>query len=436
MIKIKKYKDEKYIITKHNHYKDNICLEIQVNLGSFFDPSYWFGISHFLEHLLFRQTSDFTKEELVQEWKKTFYFNAFTGHNSIFFEFCFLKKNTEDIFKIISSIFFNSIFDETTLNIERDIIIEELKGSNINSDDILLDNIHYSFFKDSKLNYDILGTLDTLKNIDTHAIELWYYVFQQSDRIFSISGNIEEKDFTYCLDKYFCNKENPVLWENIKTYWKNIDRLNSSNDYHLNLIKGIRIPSTLCIDCDFNTSKLELNKFNLSSLQSLIIITNKLPGYKYYISNKYLDQLLDLVLFSDSSSYFFQKIREEKGYCYSLDQYGIEFFNFSLEYFQIKTSRKKVKKVISLFLDLIDSLHDFSVFESVFKDLNLFKDKIICSYNFEFNIPSIKNYFELDERIIEEKKIPSHIMKVTIKDLYEYYNDYYNSSQMKVSIYY
>jgi predicted Zn-dependent peptidase len=196
------------VILKEKHSNPLIASMIYVNAGSKYETDYNNGVTHLLEHLLFDGTKRRTREEITEGMKSkgSSFFNAFTRKELTCYLVILPKEFIEDGLDIQSDMLFNSIFPDSELAKERNIVIEEIKKDE--------DNIDYQVekFFDSQVYFDtpyarpVIGYDNIIATIPKEEIIRYYQThYKPNNMIALLIGDFETEKMLDLVEKYFGN---------------------------------------------------------------------------------------------------------------------------------------------------------------------------------------------------------------------------------------
>jgi len=159
------------IVSERVDHLKSLSLGIWVDAGSRDEGPGNNGISHFIEHMIFKGTTQRTSLEIAKEFDAIGGLsNAFTGKESTCFHARVLGKHFHALSDILSDIFLNSVFDSEEMEKERQVILQEISMV----EDTPEENIHVLFtslfWMDHPLGMPILGTQETVESITRNNI--------------------------------------------------------------------------------------------------------------------------------------------------------------------------------------------------------------------------------------------------------------------------
>ncbi|MGN0817367.1 MAG: M16 family metallopeptidase [Candidatus Coproplasma sp.] len=185
----------------------SVTMGIIVGTGSCVETDTEDGISHFVEHMMFKGTKKRTAFQISDEMDAIgAQVNAFTGKDIT----CYYAKSTsghaEEAFEILSDLFLNSVFPVDEMKRERGVILEEISMNEDTPDDLCLDLLGKAFFGDKDYGRNILGPR---KNVRAFKREnLKDYVSERyvaENIVISMAGNISPEVAQGMVEKYFAD---------------------------------------------------------------------------------------------------------------------------------------------------------------------------------------------------------------------------------------
>ena len=175
MYKCQTLKNGLTIIGEEIPYLKSISLGVWVKAGSIMETKENSGVSHFIEHMLFKGTTNRTSKELAREIDNLGgVINAFTSKECTCFYVKLLDEHINIGIDVLSDMILNSRFDELDIKKEKSVILEELKMYEDSPDDLVYDLLLENIYKDHSLGMNILGDRQSLKNLKRESI-LDYY---------------------------------------------------------------------------------------------------------------------------------------------------------------------------------------------------------------------------------------------------------------------
>lgn len=183
----------------------SFSLGVFVNSGSRDDFEECHGVAHFIEHCVFRRIKNKTSKAISREFDKLgAYNNAFTTKEIICFYLRALPDNLVKLLKLMYEITINPVFDDRDINKERKIITEEIKSYYDDPEELILDYADEVIFSDSTMAHPIIGTEETIKNINADTLNRFHDIhFSPENMVIAIVGNFEHKYLVDTIEKIF-----------------------------------------------------------------------------------------------------------------------------------------------------------------------------------------------------------------------------------------
>ena len=261
----------------------SVTIGVWIGTGSRYETEATNGISHFIEHMLFKGTATRSAREIAEAFDKVGgQVNAFTSKEYTCLYAKVLDEHASYAVDVLADMLFNSVFDAEELNREKQVIYEEIKMYEDTPDDRVHDLLSEATYGHHPLGFPILGTEATLSEFD--AAKLREYIathYLPEEIVVSIAGNVDEKILPM-IDQVFRSYE----------------------------AKKTTLPET---QPQFFTGKIGRKKETEQA--HLCLGFNGLPigdGDLYRLS------VMNNILGGSMSSRLFQEVREERGLAYSI----------------------------------------------------------------------------------------------------------------------
>ena len=343
------------------------------------------GISHVLEHMIFKGTltrnyfeiseeidylganvnAHTTKEETV------FYINALTR---------FLGKSVDILFDIVT----NSTIDEKELEKEKDVIVEEIKMYKDSPDDLVFE-MNYADSINGQYSKPIIGTQESVKGFTADEIRKYYKERYTKDNILIVvSGNFDKNEIIQKIDQYFS---------------KLVDKKTDRRDK---------------IDFSFNAGKKIVTK-DINQVNICISHENE----DYNSKNKIYTDILANIIGGSMSSRLFQEIREKNGLAYSVYTYNQYYLSGGLTSTYIGTNLENYEKAIEITLSEFKKLRENGVTED---ELQKAKNKYMSRIAFAMENPRSRmgilgNYYIRKNEILDSEKMKNEVNAVKLEDV-------------------
>ncbi|MFN3781424.1 MAG: M16 family metallopeptidase, partial [Candidatus Kapaibacteriota bacterium] len=163
------------VITEKIPYFNSFALGIGVRAGSRDDFVGKEGISHFLEHCVFRRTKNYESKQINELFEKYgAYANAFTTKEYTTYYVRALNDNFEKVWNLMKEIVFEPKFDKKDIAKEKSIVKEEVRSYTEDPEEEIFDITDKYLFKHSRLSHPIVGTIRSLSNIGIEDLNHFY----------------------------------------------------------------------------------------------------------------------------------------------------------------------------------------------------------------------------------------------------------------------
>ncbi|CEQ22807.1 M16 family peptidase [[Clostridium] sordellii] len=313
------------IVGEEIPYLKSITLGVWVNAGSRIESEKLSGISHFIEHMLFKGTKNRTSKEIASTIDNLGgQINAFTSKECTCYYVKLLDEHIDIGLDILSDMFLNPLFDKEDIEKERQVILEELKMYEDSPEDLVYDLLMEGVYKTDALGGNIIGTKESLDNMNREIISDYfkkYYV--ASNSVISISGNFKFEEIVKLIEEKFKN-------------------LNKGD-------VNIEITTPEFHPC-FIAKNKDTEQVNLAISLKAIPLEDREDAYALSIINN---------IFGGSiSSRLFQNIRENKGLVYSIYSAPSLYRKSGELGIYASMSNENLKKVYNLVLEEIDNIRE------------------------------------------------------------------------------
>ena len=185
------------IVTCSRPNTETVSLGIWIKTGSAYEDEKINGISHFLEHMVFKGTKNRTSLQISEEIENVGgQNNAYTSREFTAFYAKMLKDDTELALDVISDLILNPTFPEEELVKEREVVVQEIKQTIDSPDDIIFDYFQGKAFPDQPLGRSIRGPAEKVRSFDGQALQNYLKTNYAAENIVVCAvGNLEHEKF-------------------------------------------------------------------------------------------------------------------------------------------------------------------------------------------------------------------------------------------------
>ncbi|HAT4070465.1 TPA: insulinase family protein [Clostridium perfringens] len=157
-------------------------INIGVNIGSLYEDEKELGMSHFVEHMLFKGTKNRSNEELNRELEFLGGdYNAYTDYISTVYSITCLDEEFEKGIELLSDMVLNSSFDEKEMKKEKGVVLSEIKSDKDDIEDLSISRTHEYAFHKSALRNSIAGTEEHVKGFKRKQVYDFYKKYYTPD---------------------------------------------------------------------------------------------------------------------------------------------------------------------------------------------------------------------------------------------------------------
>ncbi|MBU3912690.1 MAG: insulinase family protein [Nanoarchaeota archaeon] len=314
---------------------DVVSVSASVNWGAAFEPGHSKGISHFIEHLMFKGTKTRDQEEIAREIeKKGGILNAYTSEEVTSYWCKLPSKHVSSGIEIASDLILNPRFDSEEFEKEKQVIIEEIKMYHDNPRYYVMDKIKGLLYK-KPFGMSIAGKAEIVRGLTMErVIDLFKSKYTSDSMILSVVGNADFDEICKKAEKIFPKTQRKII-EHAPV------RMNSQES-----------ESRAGID------------------QTHFVFGFHAPSLKD--RERYAYEVMAAYLFAGMSSRLWQEIREKRGLVYSING----DFDLGSRYgycaIYAGTRKEKVREIKQIILEEIKKLKEVSA-----RDIEECKEQVI-----------------------------------------------------------
>ena len=192
------------VVAEKIEYLKSISMGVWVGNGSRHETAEENGISHFIEHMMFKGTTNRSAEEIASAIDGVGgQINAFTAREYTCYYTKTLDAHAELAMDVLSDMLFNTRLDERDMTLERKVVCEEISLYEDSPEDLVYDLASYAVWGDTPMGRNILGTRETLDKMTPQMMREYIRThYTAANIIISVSGNYGDGFFDM-LEKYF-----------------------------------------------------------------------------------------------------------------------------------------------------------------------------------------------------------------------------------------
>jgi predicted Zn-dependent peptidase len=269
---------------------ESIAIGVWINFGSRDERREENGITHFVEHMVFKGTEHFTGEELVEEIEgRGGYINAFTTKEFSCYYAKVFKEDIEPTIRVLSDLIIYPKFEDRDLRNERKVVFSEMQEVYDDPEDWGMDFVEEKIFAGNSLSMPIIGRASSLKKFTSEDLRLFHLRNFTAGRIVvSVAGNFDRNTLMKLVDRYFSPTK-----ASSKIFIRRKPALNSGG---------------------------RLVNHRDTGRQAHFLLS--VPGSGLSDPDRYATSMVGVILGDGSSSRLYKSVREKDGLVYSIYSYG------------------------------------------------------------------------------------------------------------------
>jgi predicted Zn-dependent peptidase len=263
----------------------SVAMGVWMRAGSRHEVPELNGISHFVEHMVFKGTKSRSAQRIAREVDAIGgNLDAFTGKETVCFNIKVLDEHVTTALDVLSDLVLNPVFAAEEIARERGVILEEIKMDEDSPDTLVHEIFTQNFWKGHPLGKPILGTRETVRSFEQNTLLRFFEQrFQAGNMVFSAAGNIEHDGFVELVARYFSSLA----------------------------------PGSALSDSAAPTVTPRIHLRNKKSLEQVQLCLG-VPAPPIADESRYATLLLNTILGGGMSSRLFQTVREERGLVYAI----------------------------------------------------------------------------------------------------------------------
>ncbi|OWZ84285.1 M16 family metallopeptidase [Natranaerobius trueperi] len=382
----------------------SITVGVWIKSGSRFESEKTQGISHLLEHMLFKGTDKMSARDIAERVDSIGgHMNAFTSKEYTCIYLKVIDTHFDIALDILSDMYFNSKFTEEELKKEKQVILEEIKMYEDTPDEYVHDLVLEGSYEGHELAHNILGDRKSVNDILLDDLNDHYNTYFTADKtVVSVSGNIDRSQAVSSIAKYF----NVFKEKNSQSN----DSLSIPNFKQNNILKT---KDTEQIHKCIAFSSLHVNDERLYQLN-----------------------LLNNIIGGGMSSKLFQELREERGLCYAVFSYYLNFLDSGLFIIYAGVAEDNYYESCDLIWEILNNVKNGDITkEELERSKEQVKGNILMGLESTSNRMARLGRDELiKEKILTTDEIIQKIDQTTENDLVKLADDIFNKDNMSNAV--
>lgn len=310
------------VVCEYIGYVHSVSVGVFIKNGSRHEPPEFMGISHFIEHMLFKGTQTRSALDIAEQIDAVGgNLNAYTTKEYTCYYAKMLKDNIDTALDVLSDMLLRPKLDEDDIALEKNVVYEEIAMSEDSPEDVVHELImETAWGRESGIGTPTLGTKETLLSIDAQVIrDYMSKTYTPDNCVISIAGNFKDEETAKLIERYF------GAWD-------------GRGDVHRPFEQHYRT------GCGVVQKDIEQVHFCL--------------GFEAYSSED--EKIYPMLAFNNvfgagMSSSLFQKVREQRGLVYSIYSYTASFLDVGMFIISASMKPENLEEVLKLVYSEIEA---------------------------------------------------------------------------------
>src|SRR3984957_18711828 len=369
------------VVTERMPHVRSVSVGLWIGTGSREESEVQTGLSHFVEHMVFKGTKHRTAEQIAKSVDSIGGgLDAFTTKELVSYNVKVLDEHLPEAFDVVADLVRNPLFEKNDIEKEKGVILEELKMEVDNPEYLIHEIFSSNFWKGHALGRPILGTKQTIRAFDREKVEKYYKQFYgPSNILITAAGNLSHARLVKLAEEKFA-------------------------DLKPRKMRPLEIPPQAHAPLVFR---------NKNSLEQVHLYLG-VPSISMPHEKRFACYILNAILGGGMSSRLFQNIREKQGLAYTVYSELTMYRDAGCMLVYAGTSQKTAGKVIA---SVVHELGEIAAHKVTAEELRRAKDHLKGSYVLGLESTSsrmgnlarqelyFKRFFSLDEMLEMIEKV-------------------------------
>ncbi|MET3682186.1 putative Zn-dependent peptidase [Alkalibacillus flavidus] len=321
------------IVEEQMEHVQSVSIGIWILSGSRYESAGENGVSHLIEHMLFKGTHRRSAKQIAEAFDRIGgHVNAFTSKEYTCVYAKVIDEHVEEAIDLLSDMVLHSVVDEEELDREKDVIFEEMSMTEDTPDDIIHDHLQETSFNGHPLGQSILGSRQSLGEMTREDVMRYKQTYYTGKRmVVSAAGSIPDH-FHKLIETYFSDLQEGDAFDDQLQHHFQFDTFKQSDDIS---------QAHICLGFD---------------------------GYAIGDDSLYPMTILNNVLGGAMSSRLFQQVREEQGLAYDIFSYHNPFRDNGILTIYGATSYERLDDLESIMFNIFSDIQQHGITEQERKD--------------------------------------------------------------------
>ena len=391
------------VVSEEMPHVRSVAVGVWIDAGSRVESDEESGISHFVEHMVFKGTSNRSADDIACSIDSIGgQLDAFTTKENVAFTAKVLDEHLPRALDVLSDLVLNPAFREEDIAREKGVVLEELKMDEDNPDYLIHEMFVSNFWKSHALGRTIIGTKETINSFESRQLRDFFgRTYLPANLIITAAGNVEHSQVVQLVQERFGH------------------------------LRGAASPAAASEPEPHAAISLR-DKPSLEQVHVCIGV----PAYAISHPRRYSGYVLNTVLGGGISSRLFLKIREHEGLAYSVFSDLSVYSDSGYVSVYAGTSLDKTERVIQ---HVLDELKDLKTTRVDAEELRRAKDHLKGSLTLSLesttsrmsNLARQEKYFQ---RVLSLDELNEKIEQVSAENLLEVANDWFQQDSLALAV--
>lgn len=368
----------------------SVAIGVWVKSGSRDESDSQAGITHFLEHMLFKGTETRSAKELARHVESQGgYLNAFTSTEYTCYVIRCVDTELESSLDVLSDMILRSTFPEEELEKEKKVVLEEMKMYKDSPDDVIFEEFSNMMFPEHPLGRPIIGFEPTVSGFTQEHLRTYTDArYQPHNILVSIAGHVDHQHAEQLVERYF-----------------------SSAKSHTDASRELSKPHVDPIASKSLTKAIE---------QTHMILGRR--GLAFNDDDRIKLLMVNTLLSGGMSARLHQNIREKHGYCYSIGAFAQSYIDSGVFGVYIGTDASYVDHVRDLLHQEFEQLKQERVSEDELHEskTNLKGKMLLAQESMSNRMMRLAKSYMYHDRFITLDELVDEIDAITAEDVLEF----------------
>lgn len=381
-------------------------LILYFDVGSRYEHPEMAGVSHFLEHMLFKGTEKRPDAKMISEEVEGVggILNAGTGRESTNYWAKVPSTRTDLAFDVLADMLNSSLIDAKELEKERSVIVEEIRGTEDSPEELVHEIIDEVIWGSDPVGRPIAGSVETVNSVSRQAmVDFWKRNYLPKRMVVAAGGDIVHDHIVELSEKYFGNLEH---YGEPDTF---IPAKVEQTEPRLRVLERPTEQAHLCIG---------------------------LPALPFTTERRYVQGTIEAILSSGMSSRLFQEIREKRGLVYSVYGYFRPYEDVGQGVVYAGTDVKRVPEAVGAICNELARLRDEGVpLDELDRTKELRKGRLLMGLEDSRSMASWVGSQELVYgEILTPEQVTAKIEAVTADQVHELSKELFRTDMLSLAL--